>query len=98
MISVTFCLAKSRYFLCYFIVGYNLCVYLFVLFYINNTAKSNTSLTTTVIYSGVSRTSFRREGVQIIFGKVFVRGMLPREDFLKWCNLVGFGEYFDKIL
>ena len=25
-------------------------------------------------------------------------GMLPRENFLKWCNLVGFGEYFAKIL
>ena len=25
-------------------------------------------------------------------------GMLPRENFLKWCNLVRFGVYFDKIL
>ena len=25
-------------------------------------------------------------------------GMLPRENFLKWCNLVGFGVYFDHIL
>ena len=25
-------------------------------------------------------------------------GMLPRENFLKWCNLVRFGEYFDQIL
>ena len=31
----------------------------------------------------------------------FVRGfggMLPRENFLKWCNLVRFGVYFDQIL
>ena len=45
MISVTFCLAKSRYF---FIIFYctciYLCVYLYVFFYINNTAKGNTSL------------------------------------------------------
>ena len=25
-------------------------------------------------------------------------GMLPRENFLKWCNLVRFGVYFDQIL
>ena len=25
-------------------------------------------------------------------------GMLPREKFKKWCNLVRFGEYFVKIL
>ena len=25
-------------------------------------------------------------------------GMLPREKFLKWCNLVRFREYFAKIL
>ena len=25
-------------------------------------------------------------------------GMPPRENFLKWCNLVRFGEYFDQIL
>ena len=25
-------------------------------------------------------------------------GMLPRESFKKWCNLVRFGEYFAKIL
>ena len=25
-------------------------------------------------------------------------GMLPRENFLKWCNLVRFGVYFDHIL
>ena len=25
-------------------------------------------------------------------------GMLPRENFLKWCNLVRFREYFAKIL
>ena len=25
-------------------------------------------------------------------------GMLPRENFKKWCNLVSFGEYFAKIL
>ena len=25
-------------------------------------------------------------------------GMPPRENFLKWCNLVRFGVYFDKIL
>ena len=24
-------------------------------------------------------------------------GMLPREFFFKWCNLVRFGEYFDQI-
>ena len=24
--------------------------------------------------------------------------MLPRENFLKWCNLMRFGVYFDKIL
>ena len=24
--------------------------------------------------------------------------MLPRENFLKWCNLVRFGVYFDQIL
>ena len=49
-------------------------------------------------------------GVQNIFGKVgvsawqspaFVRGfggMLSRENFKIWCNLVRFGEYFAKIL
>ena len=25
-------------------------------------------------------------------------GMFPRENFLKWCNLVRFGVYFDQIL
>ena len=27
-----------------------------------------------------------------------VRGHAPRENFLKWCNLVRFGVYFDQIL
>ena len=27
-----------------------------------------------------------------------VRGMLPRENFSKWCNLVRFGVYLDQIL
>ena len=27
-----------------------------------------------------------------------VRGHAPREFFLKWCNLVRFGVYFDQIL
>ena len=27
-----------------------------------------------------------------------LEGMLPRENFLKWCNLVRFREYFAKIL
>ena len=27
-----------------------------------------------------------------------VRGHAPREIFLKWCNLVRFGVYFDQIL
>ena len=27
-----------------------------------------------------------------------VRGMLPRENFFKWCNLVRFGVYLDQIL
>ena len=25
----------------------------------------------------------------------FVRGVCPRENFFKWCNLVRFGVYFD---
>ena len=61
--------------------------------------------------SGVSRISFRG-GVQNFFGKVGVfawrfeatrllggfGGMLPRENFKKWCNLVRFREYFAEIL
>ena len=66
------------------------------------------------IHSGVSRISFRGGGVvQNIFGKMGIfaaargeargllggfGGMFPREIFLKWCNLVRFGEYFAKIL
>ena len=43
MISLTFCLAKSRYFFILFYCIYR-CVYLYVFFYINNTTKGNTSL------------------------------------------------------
>ena len=59
--------------------------------------------------SGVSRISFWGR-VQNFSGKVGVfapcsarllggfGGMLLRENFLKWCNLVRFREYFAKIL
>ena len=65
------------------------------------------------INSGVSRISFRGGGVKFFSGKVGVfawrereatrslggfGGMLSRENFLKWCNLVRFREYFAKIL
>ena len=61
--------------------------------------------------SGVSRISFRGGGGGF---KIFLDkwgylhgakrllggfgGMLPRENFKKWCNLVRFMEYFAKIL
>ena len=46
---------------------------------------------------------FHFGGVQNISGKVGVfvwgfGGMLPREHFKKWCNLVRFREYFAEIL
>ena len=41
--SVTFGLAKSRYF--YHILLYmSMCIFVYIFFYINNTAKGNTSL------------------------------------------------------
>ena len=61
--------------------------------------------------SGVSRISFRGVGGFKIFlekwgylhGEVTrllggFGGMIPRENFKKWCNLVRFREYFAKIL
>ena len=57
------------------------------------------------LISGVSRISFR--GGSIFFWKSVGEaarllggfgGMLPRENFKKWCNLVRFREYFAKIL
>ena len=62
-------------------------------------------------FSGVSRISFRGgskffwksggicmargEATRLLGG---FGGMLPRENFKKWCNLVRFREYFAKIL
>ena len=60
--------------------------------------------------SGVSRISFRGEGSKFFWksgGNLHGEatrllggfgGMLPRENFKKWCNLVRFREYFAKIL
>ena len=55
--------------------------------------------------SGVSRISFRGGGggSKFFIGEATrllegFGGMLPRENFLKWCNLVRFREYFAKIL
>ena len=46
--------------------------------------------------SGVSRISFRG-ATKFAFARGF-GGMLPRENFKKWCTLVRFGEYFANIL
>ena len=64
-----------------------------------------------VLASGVSRISFRGGGGFKIFLEKWgylhgatwrllggFGGMLPRENFKKWCNLVRFREYFAKIL
>ena len=60
------------------------------------------SLFTIQVHSGVSKISFRGGGGFKIFlekYRIFAwrllrgfGGMLPREKFLKWCNLVRFGE------
>ena len=44
---------------------------------------------------GANRHAARGEATRLLGG---FRGMLLREIFLKWCNLVRFGEYFAKIL
>ena len=44
---------------------------------------------------GASRHAARGEVTCLLGG---FGGMLPREIFLKWCNLVRFGEYFAQIL
>ena len=44
---------------------------------------------------GAKRHAARGEATRLLGG---FGGMLPREIFLKWCNLVRFREYFVKIL
>ena len=44
---------------------------------------------------GAKRHAARGEATRLLGG---FGGMLPRENFKKWCNLVRFREYFAKIL
>ena len=44
---------------------------------------------------GAKRHAARGEATHLLGG---FGGMLPRENFKKWCNLVRFREYFAKIL
>ena len=44
---------------------------------------------------GAKRHAARGEATRLLGG---FGGMLPRENFLKWCNLVRFREYFAQIL
>ena len=44
---------------------------------------------------GAKRQAARGEATRLLGG---FGGMLPRENFKKWCNLVRFREYFAKIL
>ena len=82
-------------------------------FFINKYIDIITISINTILNIPVAYLGFHFGGVQNFSGKVGVLhaargeatrlvggfgGMLPRENFKKWCNLVRFREYFAKIL
>ena len=52
-------------------------------------------------FGGGSKFFWKSGGICMVLRHALARGfggMLPRENFKKWCNLVRFREYFAKIL